>query len=216
VTSAFDPDPERLVSWLRTQPDFLLEDGLSERELDRAEHRFSIRFPPTWREVLTVVHPVARPKPPRDQDGVRRWTACPDWRRRDETGTRDLIDAPVDGLLFDVEQNGFWWADWGIRPAHTPAARALAAARLVTVPRLVPLWGHQYVAADDASPVFSIVQADLYIPALTIGDVTTGRNQDAVPVEEWPIGRVPFWSDLHAYSQLGPHSRFAHLATGGL
>jgi hypothetical protein len=216
VTSAPEPEPERLVSWLGTQPDFLLEDGLTERELTRAEQHFALLFPPIWREVLTAVHPVARPKPPRDEDGVRRWTACPDWRLRDETGTRDLIDAPVGGLLFDVEQNGFWWADWGIRPADTPAARALAAVRLATVPRLVPLWGHQYVAADDASPVFSIVQADLYIPALTIADVTTGRNQDAVSVDEWPIGRVPFWSDLHAYSQLGPHSRFAHLATGGL
>ena len=79
-----------------------------------------------------------------------------------------------------------------------------------------PLWSHLYAAADDASPVFSIVQADLYIPAVTVLDLATGRDQDAVPHDDWPIGRVPFWSELHAYSQLGPRSRFAHLGTGGM
>jgi hypothetical protein len=216
VTNAPTPDVERLVGWLRTASDYQLEDGLSERELGRAEQHFAIRFPPTWRAVLAVVHPIARPVPPRGADGVLRWTPCPDWRLRDESGTRDLLDGPVQGLLFDVEFNDFWWTDWGPRPADVPAALAVAAVRLDSVPRLVPLWSHRYVAADDASPVFSIVQADLYIPALTIGDLVTGRDQNAVPNDDWPIGRVPFWSELHAYSQLGPDSRFSHLAVGGL
>lgn len=64
--------------------------------------------------------------------------------------------------------------------------------------------------------MYSIVQADLYVPYPTISDLPTGRNQDAVPLVDWPIGNVPFWSDLHAYSQLGHQGPFADLRSGGL
>jgi hypothetical protein len=99
---------------------------------------------------------------------------------------------------------------------------------------------HLYVGADDDSPVFSIVQGDLHIPALSLAELaelagTSGAGgellgaaadadaaeavvgQDAVPAEDYPIGAVPFWSELHAYSQFGhDDERFAGLARGGL
>jgi hypothetical protein len=99
-----------------------------------------------------------------------------------------------------------------------PERLAAARRRLAEVPRLTPLWGHTYVGPGDASPVFSIVQADLYVPALSLADLPAGRGQDAVPAERWPIGSVPFWSELHAYAQLGhlPALPFGALAEGGL
>jgi len=207
---------DALIAWLRNQDDCTLEDGLSAAELDLAETTFQIQFPPLWRQVLTHVNPVALPKPPRDAHGVLRWTAHPDWRLRDEAETRDLIAAPVSGLLFDIEHNDFWWHDWGPYPDTTAERLTTARDRLAGVPLLVPLWDHLYVVSTDDSPVFSIVQADLYIPALTIADLPAGRSQDAVPVGDWPIGTVAFWSELHAYSQLGSQGPFAHLGTGGL
>lgn len=216
MTGASDSAVDALVAWLRAQPDCELEDGLTAAELDHAEERFGIVFPPLWRRVLARVHPIGLPKPPRGPDGTLRWTAYPDWRLRDEAATRDLIDAPVDGLLFDVEHNDLWWADWGKRPDQVPARRQGAAGHLADVPRLVPLWSHLYVAATDDSPVFSIVQADLYVPALSVADLPADRNQGVVPLDDWPIGNTPFWSDLHAYSQLGPQGPFAYLGTGGL
>lgn len=209
-------DVDLLDAWLRSQDDCVLEDGVTPAELARAETVFGIRFPPLWRQVLARVHPVGLPKPPRAQHGVLRWTAWPDWRLRDEPATRALIDAPVRGLWFDVEHNDFWWTDWGTRPDTTAARLAVATERLAEVPRLVPLRGHMYVADTDDSPVFDIVQADLYVPALTVADLATGRDQDQLPLQDWPVGAVPFWSELHAYSQLGPQGPFAHLGTGGL
>jgi hypothetical protein len=44
-----------------------------------------------------------------------RWTRFPDWRLRDVDGTRELIEAPIHGLLFDIERNKFWWHSWGDR-----------------------------------------------------------------------------------------------------
>jgi hypothetical protein len=70
--------------------------------------------------------------------------------------------------------------------------------------------------SDRCLAVFSIVQADLYVPAMTLPDLITGRSQDSVDSMEYPIGDVPFWSELHAYSQLGHMSAFGELADGGL
>lgn len=198
-----------LVDWLRTQDDCVLTPGLSEAELDRVERVLELTIPPLWRAVLGEACPVTRP----GSHGH-----YPDWRLGDEAAIRDMVDAPVDGLLFDVEHNDFWWHAWGAAPGPIDERLALARRRLAEVPRLTPLRGHRYVGPQDDSPVFSIVQADLYIPALSLADIPAGRSQDAMPAEQWPIGSVPFWSELHAYSQMGhpPESRFTHLAQGGL
>jgi hypothetical protein len=203
-------DVTRLVGWLRTpNADCELTPGLGSDELDAAERAFGITMPPLWRAVLSRVCPVSR------AGGGRRY---PDWRRGDDPAVREMVDAPVGGLLFDVEHNGFWWRAWGPAPAAMPERLAAARRRLAEVPRLTPLWGHTYVGPGDASPVFSIVQADLYVPALSLADLPAGRGQDAVPAERWPIGSVPFWSELHAYAQLGhlPALPFGALAEGGL
>jgi hypothetical protein len=37
-----------------------------------------------------------------------------------------LIDVPVQGLLFDVEENGFWWNAWGASPERAQDRLAVA------------------------------------------------------------------------------------------
>lgn len=191
-----------LVEWVRTRPDCRVEPGLGDEELARAEETFRIAFPPLWRQVLAEVHPMG--------------PAYPDWRRRGDA-TGDVVEAPYEGLLFDVAESDFWWHAWGRRPRRAAQRLDVARARLRDVPRLVPIQGHWYVAPTDDSPVFSVVQADLYVPALTIADLATGRSQSATDVADWPIGDVPFWSELHAYGQVGHvDARFGRLGRGGL
>lgn len=193
---------EDLVRWLERSGDCRLEPGLTPAEIDHAEQAFGIQMPPLWRRVLERVHPVSLPKPPRDTDGVLRWVAYPDWRLRDEPGTAQLVDRPVGGVMFDVEQNGFWWhATWGEPPTELPRRLSVARERLAEVPRLTPLRGNLYVASTDESPVFSINQADLYVPALRLADLPSGPSQDVLSKTDYPWGDVPFWSDLHAWSQ---------------
>jgi hypothetical protein len=122
----------------------------------------------------------------------------------------------VEGLLFDVERNGFWWHAWGSPPDEIPERLAEARERLSEVPRLTPLWSNLFLADTDDSPVFSIEQADLYVPALTLPDLITQRSEDSLDPTDYPIGAVPFWSELHAYSQIGHMSAFGELADGGL
>lgn len=188
-----------VVAALRARPDMGCEAGLSPAELALAEQRFGVRFPPLWREVLQVVHPVALPLPPRDPDGVLRWTTVPDWRGRDPEVTAQLIEGPMDGVLFDVEMNGFWWPAWGERPRRRVDRISAAREHLDRVPRLVPVWGHLYVSSDDGSPVLSIVQTDLYSPAGSLVGLLCGESSG-------PAGggsRIGFWSDLLDWSQGG-------------
>lgn len=187
---------------LRTRLDLHCEAGLSPAELTQAEQRFGVRFPSLWRAVLGAVHPVALPVPPRGPDGVLRWTAVPDWRGRDPQGTADLVGAPVAGVLFDVEENGFWWPAWGARPRRRADRLAVAGEHLGRAPRLVPLWSHLYVGADDDGPVLSIVQTDLYSPAATLVDLLHGA--EGADGDPGPSGRrIEFWSDLLDWSQGG-------------
>jgi hypothetical protein len=200
---------EGLLAWLRDRGDCELEPGLTLDELTRAQRVLRLTMPPRWRAVLLRAHPVAR-----TGSGAR----YPNWRSPDQPPTRDLVEAPERGVLFDVAENGFWWHGWGAAPADPDERLSLAEARLAEVPRLTPLVGHWYVGDSDDSPVFSIVQADLFVPALSLADLLDGRGQADVTESGYPIGTVPFWSELHAYSQLGHHAeqRFKQLGTGGL
>ncbi|MBV9315565.1 MAG: hypothetical protein JO100_17950 [Pseudonocardia sp.] len=201
---------EGLLEWLRRRNDCQLDPGLTQDELDHAQRVLGLTVPPQWRAVLRQAHPVMK-----RGAGVR----YPDWRSPEDPATRALVAAPVEGVLFDVAENGFWWYGWGPVPDTAERRLELARDRLAALPRLTPLMGHCYVADSDDSPVFSIVQGDLYVPALTLADLPAGRGQDGISEDEYPIGSVPFWSELHAYSQLG-HSergqaRFGMLARGG-
>jgi hypothetical protein len=202
-----------LVQWVQQRPNTVLEPGLSDEELSAAQSALAIEFPVLWTDVLRVVLPV-------DGDASqdkRAWPDWPDWRLRNFEHVHLRVHAPIEGLLFDVENSDFWWQAWGPMPDSPTARLRVAHQRLAEVPRLVPIYGHQYVATASSSPVFSIVQADLWMPAITLADLPLGRDQEAVPMEDWPIGGVPFWSELHAYGQAGHmDERFAGLGRGDL
>jgi hypothetical protein len=153
---------------VRRRDDWTCEPGLGADELRRAEQHFGLAMAPLWREVLQVVHPVQLPEPPRDADGILRWTRVPDWRLRDLEGTAFLIDGPVEGALFDVEYNEVWLPDWGARPTSLDEALDLARAELGRSPLLTPLWNHLYAGPSDDSPVVSIVQTDILVVADTL------------------------------------------------
>ena len=73
------------------------------------------------------------------------------------------------------------------------------------------------MASTDDSPVFNIQQTDLMVPAVTIAgmvDGTANRGEDLSP-RRYPLGAVPFWSLLHAWSLYGDLARFDDLATHG-
>lgn len=194
---------EELVSWLRVQCETVLEPGLSAGELERAEAHFGLAFPPMWREVLALANPV---DPDIDISEDKRcpdpW--YPDWRLREAERTGRLIDAPINGVLADVEHENFWWHAWGARPKDPLDRVAAAREGLASAARLVPLFHRLYVAATDDSPVFWIDRSTVRIPALRLADLIIHDDQDVTSIGDRPVGGIEFWSALHAYARSGP------------
>ena len=88
---------------------------------------------------------------------------------------------------------------------------------MARVLRLIPLIGHLYVAASDDSPVFSIIQTRVGLFAVSLAEVGDDEARTAaVRSAAWPVGTVPFWSDLCAYANhRDTGSPLGHQGRGG-
>jgi hypothetical protein len=175
---------------LATQGGVQIEPGLTEDEFAAVEQRFGFEFADDHRGFLAAGLPVGP------------W--WPDWRNRDEANLSEWLAWPVDGVLFDVRNNEYWYGDWGQRPTSKAQAVALAQEHLATVPRMVPVYSHRYLPAGrgrSAHPVLSMYQTDIIYYGVDLVDYVhqefgagPGIKRDDPRWE--PAATVPFWNDL--------------------
>ncbi|MER8097117.1 hypothetical protein [Streptomyces goshikiensis] len=145
-----------LQDMLRTE----IGPGLTERELDAVETRFGFTFATAHRVFLSAGLP----------HGSSGW---PDWRNGDPEDLAGRLAWPVEGVLFDVEHNGFWHPAWPSRPAGTSEALRVARTELESVPQLVPVYGHRYLpgtAGEQGHPVLSVYQTDIILYGNDLAD----------------------------------------------
>jgi hypothetical protein len=160
--------------------------GLTGEELHDIEQEFGFRFNPDHRALLAAGLPTGG-----------RW---PDWRHGERKALARGVCEPVEGVLFDVEENGFWHAGWGPRPSVVDQAIAAARVQLKAVPLLVPIYGHRYCPAlpQFGLPVLSVVQTDVAVFGQDVVDFVlrefSGYAEPPAPVGE--VQPVPFWTDL--------------------
>jgi hypothetical protein len=122
------------------------EKGYTQAELDDAQQRFGLVFPPDLVALLRDRRPL---------DG-HVWT--------DDAAIRRALAWPFEGLLFDVEQNDLWWPEWGTRPARANAREEILRSVVSGAPKLIPLIAHRYLPEEPherGNPVFSVYQADV-------------------------------------------------------
>ncbi|MEU6882319.1 hypothetical protein [Streptomyces sp. NPDC046712] len=134
--------------------------GLTDRELGGIEARFGFTFSADHRVFLAAGLPHGSPH----------W---PDWRHGDPEDLAERLAWPVEGVLFDVEHNGFWHPAWPSRPAETSDALRVARSELATVPQLVPVYGHRYLpgtAGESGHPVLSVWQTDIIMYGNDLSD----------------------------------------------
>ncbi|HEY0531394.1 MAG TPA: hypothetical protein VGD29_07335 [Actinoplanes sp.] len=165
---------------------FPLSPGLSDAEFARIEDEFGFHFAADHRAFLAAGLPSGR--------------GWPDWRGTDRSAIRDRLAAPVEGVLFDVAQNDFWYGGWGPRPEQPEEAADKARRYLMTVPRMVPLYSHRYLPAVLSDhPVLSIYQTDIVPYGNDLTD-WIAREFGIGAAAEKPGRRptVPFWRDLVA------------------
>ena len=127
-----------------------LAGGLSKQEFEQAETLHDFRFPPDLRSFLSEVLPVG--------------DSFPDWRNPDSDYIFDRLAWPFHGIAYDIQQNNFWFPDWGIRPADLAEAIERARTSVADAPKLIPIYGHRYISEEPheaGNPVFSVYQTDI-------------------------------------------------------
>ena len=162
-----------------------IDDGLDDLELSSLEAALELLFPPDLRALL--------------QAGVPVGDRFPDWRG--PLGPlEERVGAPIEGLLFDVEQNGLWLDDWGLKPGEADAALATARENLKQAPPLVPVWGHRYLPTaphEEANPVLSVMQSDIVAYG---NDLSSYLSRElGIPTRSTPPltpKPTPFWSQF--------------------
>ncbi|MBB4081439.1 SMI1/KNR4 family protein [Brevundimonas lenta] len=164
--------------------------GYSAVELERAQERFRLTFPPDLIELLRDRRPVGGP----------------DWN--DEGVVRPLLAWPYEGLLFDVEDSGLWWTEWGDRPDRAEERAEILRDVLSRAPRLIPIFSHRYLPAtpcDAGNPVFSVYQSDVIHYGADLGDYID-REENGSECQPWPetFREIDFWSELVRRNNLPP------------
>jgi hypothetical protein len=177
---------------------FEFEPGLTDTEFARIEDAYGFEFADDHRAFLAAGLPVNVP-PEDGRTWARPW---PEWRGGDLDSLRRQLDGPVEGVLFDVEHNRFWYAGWGERPAETTTALDVARHHLADVPVLVPVYAHRYLPAGRGTsghPVLSMWQTDIIYYGTDLNDYIQHEFDAPRPEadEPWnPQATVAFWRDL--------------------
>jgi len=158
--------------------------GLTGDEFRTIEARYGFRFNPDHRTMLAAGLPGGDP----------RW---PDWRGSPAI-IGELLSAPIEGILFDVDENDFWLPTWGIRPGNADKAVGVARRALAQAPIMVPVYSHRYAPALNTTdlPVFSVMQSDVIVYGDDLEDYFFHEFGVGSATERRKVTRVPFWSDL--------------------
>ncbi|MEJ2856166.1 MULTISPECIES: hypothetical protein [unclassified Saccharothrix] len=159
-----------------------IEPGLTDAEIAAVEDRFGFEFADDHRAYLAELLPTGG--------------GYPDWRDGDPDALRRQVEWPVEGVLFDVVENRFWYTPWGERPAADDDAVALARTRLAEVPRMVPVSGHRCLPGGRGTfgyPVLSMYQTDIIHYGGNLLHYFGGPGPAPHTAHARPI---PFWDDL--------------------
>lgn len=192
------------VSFLRSCG-VIFDTGLSDSEVEASERRFGFRFPPDLRAFLQTALPVRIA----DED------CFPNWRSGDRAELQEWLERPFKGIAFDIEQNEFWWHQWGPKPERIEDAIAVARQQAAAAPTLIPIFSHRFIAAEPSlpgNPVFSVHQTDIIFYGTDLWDYF--RNEFGPEAERWQHCRamssaqyyaahrmIPFWTELVRWNE---------------
>lgn len=168
----------------------IFESGLNLQEINMIENLYEINFPPDLKEFLSIALPISN--------------EFVNWRDMSEDNVRnikDILNWPLDGMIFDIENNQFWYSGWGIRPNDLEDAIELCKNEMKNVPKLIPICLHRYMPSEPqeiGNPIFSIYQTDI----IYYGEDLLSYLQLEFDIKKYDdmdfdsIKDIRFWSDL--------------------
>lgn len=170
----------------------------SREELEDAQRRFGIVFPPDLFELLLQ----------------RRFARSPDWSKDDEA-IRYLMESPLEGLLIDVERNALWPSYWGPRPADLSGRLEKAAKLVSAAPKLIPLGPNRYIPElphERGNPVFFVFLGDVRYLAADLDDYADRLSAGSRRLPPRSRKPIPFWTRLSEVRTQAPNDGQGHRA----
>jgi hypothetical protein len=167
-----------------------ITDGLTQAEFQRIESKFQIQFPPDLRAMLANFLPI--------KDDFVNW--------RDESPENilkieDRLQWPLEGMIFDIKENNYWYYGWGKKPSTQDKAIKKCEQMFKKVPKLIPICSHRYIPMEPmeaGNPIFSVVQTDIIyygenLEAYLRNEFVT-NNIDQTSYDR--VKKIRFWSNL--------------------
>ena len=155
--------------------------GYTQAQLDEAQERFALKFPPD----LVALYREKRPVDAYD------WT-------RDLDTIRSMITGPLEGLWFDVQHNVLWLPEWGDKPSKPDDQYAILKAAVEAAPKMIPIYSHRYLPEEPhetGNPIFSVVQSDIIYYGSNLEDYFQ-REFYGYTSRPYPVAfkQIRFWS----------------------
>ncbi len=193
--------------------------GFTSEQIDSFEQTWNLKFPPDYRIFLELLGTVDKP------------TFCVHWAEEgnkmeqgqkpsfynwqtDQGAIKEALELPLEGILFDVENNVTWLDSWGKRPNTAEERKELISNLIKQAPPLIPIIGHRYLLGmplEAGNPVLSVHQTDFIIYGSTLrnflilelGDLlginpSHQRTYRALTKDAYIKGfsSIPFWGEL--------------------
>lgn len=168
--------------------------GLSESELTQLAQMFGVVFPPDLQLFLQTALPVSPKFAP--------------WRYalNSLAGARELralLAGPLEGIVFDVKVDSFWYAAWGTAPADAMLREQLVRQHYPQYPALLPIYGHRYLPAHPSvpgNPVLSVHQTDIIYYGNDLASYFANEFAFELPAGferlAKPKNKIGFWDEL--------------------
>ena len=182
----------RLIKFLKASG-ITFDEGLTEEEIREVENKFEIRFPDDLRLFIKTKLPVS--------EGFVNWRSG--IRNENEKKTIfNRIEGPLEGMLFDIDNNEFWLESWGLKPDRYEVRKKIATEEFQKYPKLIPIYSHRYISSephDAGNPVFSVYQMDIIHYGMDLADYFSNEFKFDLPKSFGVVTiptRIEFWSDM--------------------
>ena len=165
-------------------------DGLTDKEFEKIENFYSIKFPQVLRCLFKSFLP-----------NLYNWR---DFSKENVKKIKDKLNWPIEGIKYDIKYNNFWLECFGEKTGNLEQDLAKAEEYMrnqknEVVPKLIPIYSHRYVPCYPDSmevPIFSIYQTDIIIYGNNIEQYFENEFVKFKNSENNDIVHVPFWSEF--------------------
>lgn len=177
-----------------------LEEGLSDEEFKKIEICYSIKFPISLRTLYKSFLPSG--------SLFYNWG---DFSEDNVKMIKSKLNWPLEGILFDVVENGFWKKCFGPKTNNIEKNQDIAFNYIKNssneiVPKLIPIYSHRYVPCYPDimnMSVISVYQTDIIYYGYDLEDyfenefgaIDKCKEQADINYKKEPV-KIPFWTEI--------------------